>query len=152
MLYSKASQRFHVFRRLKKFFTKKELHIVYNTFVRSLIEYACPVFVGLDQNMSQMLQKLDNRAHRLIYNLYYGSNNVRLCQCKREEIQVRRNERGKKLFRQIASNKSHILHDRITKRMRSQYSVFMCRTLKRKNSFFPYTTALINKDLSRTPP
>ena len=78
----KACRRLHILRRLKLTLSQSELHLVYTLLIRSLLEYASPAFVGINKALQNKIQRVDNRAHRLIYNIYFGSDNVRKCLCE----------------------------------------------------------------------
>ena len=61
----KCCQRMYILRRLRPIFTKDELLLVYFNLIRTLIEYACPVFVGLSSSDSLRLKRLQNRCLRI---------------------------------------------------------------------------------------
>ena len=139
-LKKRANQCFHALRRLKQFLSPGELHVVYTTHIRSVLEYACPVFVGLNKVTNDTLQKVDNRAHRIIF-----GDNPRSCACL--SLQERRNKLSMKLFSKISINSNHLLHKHIPKRLRTKrnlYKNFYCRTQKYSDSFFPFLTRLSN--------
>ena len=137
----KASQRLHILRRLTQLVTQRENHDIHVAIVRSLLEYACPVFVGLNKTLSKKLQQLDNRAHRIIF----GSDKTNWhCSCT--TLQERRMKLSKTTLNHIQKFPQHILHDRLPETLKytKQFSIPFCRTEKRKSSFFPFTTTHIN--------
>ena len=56
LMQNKCLQRMYILRRMKCFVTSRDFVIIYDGLIRSLIEYACPVFFGLSKNDSALLQ------------------------------------------------------------------------------------------------
>lgn len=138
----KASQRLHILRRLTQLVTQRENHDIYIAVVRSLLEYACPVYVGLNKTLSKKLQQLDNRAHRIIF----GSDKANWhCSCT--TLQERRTRLSTDTLNHIQKFPPHILHNRLPDILKytKQFSIPFCRTEKRKMSFFPFTAILVNE-------
>ena len=137
----KASKRLRILRILKPHVSPNELHQVYVTSVRSIFDYACTLLVGLDIGLSKKLQRVDNRAHRIMFGDH------RLCACKDDTLKKRREDLSLASLRKFLSCDEHILDDCLPKpsinpnRLRN----FYCRTEKRRRSFFPFTTELFNK-------
>ena len=63
----KANQQFDAMKLMKPFMTTNELHQVYNATIRSLMEYCCPVFVKLPKVLSQKLERVEGRTHRIMF-------------------------------------------------------------------------------------
>ena len=59
-------------RRLKKFIDRKTLVSVYNAIVRPYFDYCCEVWDVFGETQSKRLQKLQNRAARIIMNMSNG--------------------------------------------------------------------------------
>ena len=139
----KANQRFYLLRKLKKYLPLTELHLLYVSLVRPLLEYASPVFVGLNAKLNNKLQRIDNRAHRIIF-----QNSPRQCHCISNTIQERRITTSKKLFTMIERTDKHILRDLIPCRLpkTNLYRNIFARTHKYKTSFIPYITEHLNND------
>ena len=108
-LVKKANQRLHILRILKQHTTDEELHNIYLGLMRSVLEYASPLFVGLNMTLDTKLQRVANRAHKLIY----GASSCYKCGTLRE----RRMNASLKLFRKIESNSHHILHNKIPEKL-----------------------------------
>lgn len=136
-----ANQRFYALRKLWSYVSSDELHQLYNCYIRSLLEYGSPVFVGLNKKLASILVKIDKRAHRIIYR---DSN--RKCNCDIDEITKRRYKASRKLFEKAENEISHILHDLIPRRHVYSGTVCIpyCRTVKARSSFVPFTSALMN--------
>ena len=127
----KANQRLHILRKLKPFLSSNQLHTVYLTHIRSLFDYCSPVFVGIGKGLDKKLQRIANRAHRLIY-----GNSLRECSCIK--LSQRRELLCQNLFNKILKS-NHILHTKLTKPLRTKPSLLHnmpCRTQKRQ-LFFP---------------
>ena len=138
----RAGQRLHVLRKIKPFLHQDDIHIVYCAIIRSLFDYCCPVFAHLPVNLRNSLQRIEKRAHRLIY----GNQKDIRCACDLDGYTRRREKICWKLFFQIIHNKDHLLHQRTPTPLPSsrRFCNFTCRTSKRQNSFFPYMTLLLN--------
>lgn len=139
-----ANQRFHLLRKLKNLVSRRELHDVYVAIIRSLVEYACPIFIGIKDKYSKELQKINKRAHKIINGA--NNENQKVCTCMKTVLTERRHEISKKLFLNIESNPDHILHNRIPKHLTytQHYQTTYCRTNRRQRSFFVHVAALLN--------
>jgi len=65
----RASQRLYFLRILKKHFGKDKLWYIFFTLIRSLLEYAAPLFMCLPKSVDEWLEKLQRRAHRIMCGL-----------------------------------------------------------------------------------
>ena len=137
----KASKRLRILRVLKPFTTPEELHQVYVTTVRSVFDYACTVFIGLDTGLSKRLQRIDKRAHRI---MFYDKS---ICSCDIDSLKKRRELLSLKMFHEILRTKDHILRDLLPTSLPSgnRLRSFHCRTERRQRSFFPKCTILHNQ-------
>ena len=117
--------------------TSNDLHIVYEATIRSLLEYASPVLVGLSPTLSELLNRIVRRAHCIM-----AHNEDFKCEC--EDLKIRRQRLALKLFLEAESDSTHILHSRIPHRLKhsDQFSVPYCRTCKRQKSFIPCVSLL----------
>lgn len=139
----KCNQRFFILRKLKHLITPDELNSVYTAIIRSVLEYASPCFVGLAKGLERRLERIERRALKLIY-ADKSDDNVFSSQLK-----SRRETASKKLFLKIATNKHHILHKNIPKRLKfsRHFNIKHTRTRKYQQSFFPYVSLLINNQV-----
>ena len=69
-IHTVASRRFYVYRILKAFLlliykSKTDLLSISLSFVRSILEYACPLFVGLDNKNGSILKSIQSRFHNV---------------------------------------------------------------------------------------
>ena len=54
----KSAQRLHVLRKLRAHISPRDLHVVYTSLIRSLLEYASALFGGLNKKLSERLVKV----------------------------------------------------------------------------------------------
>lgn len=139
----RASKRFHFLRKMKCLTCRDELHKIYDSMIRAPLEYCCPVFVHLNRKLSNKIERIDRRAHRIIF-----EEDERRCKCS-GSLEMRRASIACDLFNKAAVTKDHILHNKIPKRLEhtQKYTNQFCRTEKRKSSFFCFTTLLLNGDI-----
>ena len=121
---TKANQRLYILRMLKRIMTKKELWNIYESLIRSILEYAAPMFVKLPKYLIKKLERNQKRAHNIICGYEHT------CECIIANLEDRRLTIRNKLNNKIKKNKSHILHKYI------QRSLPSIRTNKRRDSFF----------------
>ena len=84
----KANQRMHALKQLRPLVSKDDLHMIYTALIRSILEYCCPAFVKLNHRLSHQLQKIDNRALRIIFH----QSDLKTCGCGKDDIKKRREE------------------------------------------------------------
>ena len=65
LIQRKCSQRIYILRRIKQTVNNEEFVIVHNGLIRSLMEYACPAFVGLSSEDAACLENLQKRCLRI---------------------------------------------------------------------------------------
>ena len=143
-IYKRASRRFHFLRTMKSLTTKNELHQIYLAVIRPLLEYCSPVFAHLNKKLRKKIERIDKRAHWIIF-----EDGGRKCNCI-GSLEQRRYTLASQLFRKISTLEDHVLNAKVPKRLRycDKYQNPFCRTERRKNSFFPFMTLLINGDVS----
>ncbi len=141
-----ASRRMYALRIIKPIISKNNLKLVYDGLIRSILEYGSPAFGNLPKGLSDKLEKIQSRCHRLIC----GSSE---CNCDMFlALSERRMEASKKLFRKSSASKTHVLHSIIppqsyrSNRFIQQPSL----TSRYLSSFIPHTTILVNEQCSRT--
>ena len=134
--------RFYAIRVLKDVLCKTDLLNIYKLLVRSVIEYCAPLFIGLNNKNSHILDSIQSRCHNLIC----GFN--RDCNCL-EDLSLRRLQLATNLYTKAANNKSNMLHTLIPNKLGSTYRQPYSRTSRRLNSFIPFVTNAINVTLTR---
>ena len=130
----KCGQRLHIIRRLKSLVPVCKLHDIYSAIIRSVLDYASPVFIGLSKKENDVLKKIRNRAHRIMYN---GTTKCHKC-C--DKLEDRRVVLSRRLFNEIERDCSHLLRDRLPPRfaLSNRYMYPFVRTEKYGRSFFPF--------------
>ena len=106
----KASKRLYFLTQLKRSKVgSRELVQFFVTCIRSLIEYACPVYHdGLPDYLSNDLERIQKRAMHIIYpSLSY---HAALLTTELVPLSQRRQQLTDKLFQQILNDKMHKLH------------------------------------------
>ena len=133
-----CSNRIYPIRKLRPILNKKCLHKMYEQNIRSVIEYAAPVFVGLNADNSNSLENLQKRVLKIIYFPNNPPSTV--------SLNVRRNTLAKNLYLKAHLSRTHSLHHLIPVRMprTSKFRQPPARTTRRLRSFIPFTTDLVN--------
>ena len=149
----KASKRLYVIRVLRRCgLSPSDLLLVYLSLVRSILEYACPVWhTALPKYLSDKIEKVQKRAFRIIYPEADYQTALNTAKCKR--LDDRRHELCCKTFKKIEQPDcclNHLLpplraekHDREL-RNNFNYCLPNCRTERHKNSFIPTMCAISN--------
>ena len=100
----KASCKLSVIRQLRPFLDTPELIKIYNTCVRSVLEYAAPLFVKLQAQQQDSIERIQRRAHKIIC----GDSD---CNCSSFiPLNYRRLMLGMRLFRTLIKDEHHPLH------------------------------------------
>ena len=136
-----ASKRVFILKEMKKIksITKRDLIHVYFSQIRSIIEYNCPVFVGLNTRNNCKLNKLQRRCHRIICG--------KGCSCDLfPNLESRRDDLAMKVFHKMMQP-AHQLNSLMPLFLPSgkRLSFPFCNTLRRKSSFIPMCTLRFNK-------
>ena len=148
---TKASQKLWIMRRLKKFkLNITQLLDVYQKEVRSILEYAVPVWSsGITLKQSNQIEKIQKVAFRIILGHSYMNYEVACTLLSMEPLYIRRIQLcinfGKKdlkknnsLFKKSSKN----IHTRSAPKLVDEYK---CRTKRYENSSLPYLARLLNK-------
>ena len=140
----KSAQHLHILRKLRDLISFDELHLVYISLIRSLLEYASPVFVGLNKKLSKRLEKTDKRAHRIMNGCFAGPYNA--CSCRPHNIHNRRIAVSESLFRSIEDSASHPLLSCVPIRLSKSGKLLIpcAKYVKYHNSFFPFMACHLN--------
>jgi hypothetical protein len=127
-----ASRRIFCLRTLKVIFNRDQLISVYCSVVRSILEYASPVFCKLNQSHIVKINRVQKRVHSLI------CCNLSTCNIL-PDLSDRRLLASKKLFNKITSNNNHLLSDILPRTLPSgRFEIPFCNTTRRQNSFILY--------------
>jgi hypothetical protein len=135
-----CSKRLYALRVLRPLLKKDNLKLIYESIVRSLMEYCSPLFSKPSVRNCDLLTKLQKRAHRIICH--------QDCRCDIfENLNMRRRVASIKFFNSVVNNPNHPLHFLCPPRS-SRSARFLqpvARTSRRLNSFFPATVLRVNK-------
>ena len=100
----RAASRIFIIKQLKPLLDKHDLVLIYNNCIRSILEYAAPLFAGLNSSNAAILENVQNYCHRIIC----GTSR---CSCSHfVPLFYRRVIIGLKLFDSLVNNADHPLH------------------------------------------
>ena len=136
-----CGRRLHLLRRLRSLVSPSELQRVYDAIIRSLFDYVCPVFIGMNKKQASILQRIENRAIRIINS---NPNDGK----KRDLLHDRRLDLGHRLWLEIEKDEAHILRSLLPPRLpRSGHlALSSYRTSTYGNTFFPYFSRYLNSN------
>ena len=138
---STASRKLHILRVLKKYTNRSELIKIYFASVRSSLEYCAPLFGTLPVLLSNDLEHIQYRAHRIICGPQCNCDNF-------TPLSVRRQDQALKLFRSAIKDSSHVLAPILPKLSMSSNRCIqpIAITSRRLDSFIPSTSILYNSN------
>jgi hypothetical protein len=142
---SKISKRLYVLRVLKSVFSHDELVIVFYSIIRSLIEYACPVFLNPGSSLDNKFFVLCKRAYRIIH----GTNTYDCQKCDMLNFVTRRKELTLRLFTEAFMNTNHSLHKLLPRQSSHSRRIILphVRCTRRCNAFVIAGTIMYNEKL-----
>ena len=136
---SQASRNLYIIRVLKYSLSKEQLIMVYNSTIRSILEYASPLFVGLSKKNALKLESVQKRFHRILCGPHCSEH-------KLVSLEVRRKVAATKLFKK-ATSPEHIIrvHDLLPIQSSSgRFILPQIKQTRRLHSFIIFTALLIN--------
>ena len=122
----------------------KDIIIVYTSIIRSILEYACPVWhPGLTAKQTKDIERVQKRCLKLIYPTLSYSEALLLSGL--EELGIRRERITKELFDEI-KHENHVLHSLLPKRnpesLRTRnpypYIIAITKPTRFGRAFIPY--------------
>ena len=151
---SKASQNFWMLIRFKRLgATPDKLLTIYLLKIRSLLEYASPVFhSSLTTEQSNMLESTQKKALAIIYGKDYKSYDTALKLAKIERLDVRRKELSLNFAKKCVKNQRHSMmfpraqNTRTSSRNPRPFIELRCNTTRFFKSAIPAMTRLLNKN------
>lgn len=127
----KAASKLSVIRQLKPFLGESDLVIIFNSCIRSVLEYAAPLFVNLQIKQQDLIERIQQRAHKIIC----GDSD---CDCANFiPLNYRRLMLGMRFFKSLVYDESHPLHY-------LTYRTPMVKNKQRATSFIVTMTQLAN--------
>ena len=142
---SKASKRLYALRILKRSgVPPADLRIVYCSFIRPILEYACPAWhSSLPQKLRDQVEQVQRRATKVILpSLSYSE---RLVELDLVTLNERRESLTRRFYSSVLDSSSRI-HDILPARVEHKYCLrrpralplVKCNTKRLQNSFLPY--------------
>ena len=122
----KCAQRIYILRRMKSFTSDEQFKTIYSALIRSLIEYACPAFIGISRDESKRLQKIQDRCLKIKGDI------------SMTELEIRRRSMAVKIFKGLPGQETFISQLTPSWLPSGRISVPFCRTARRRNAFLPH--------------
>ena len=142
---SMVSSRLYVLRVLRSLLTHDELIQVFNAIVRSIIDYASPVFLNPGKCLDLRISRLCKRAFHIIH-----GHDVKTCaSCNMLNVQERREMLAMRLFMKVKNDRNNVLHKLIpmTSDRSDRLILPHVRTTRRMNGFFVSCSLMYNDRL-----
>ena len=134
-----ASRRLYPLRVLKQCgLSKLDLVTIYYCCIRSILEYASPVFVGIRAELGNKLERVQKRAHKIIC-----GDTCADCSFF-PSLGNRREEAGRNLLEKCTLPTHPLNYICPRKSQSGNFVIPNCRTNRRRNSFFPYMCIKVN--------
>ena len=126
-----------------------ELHQVYISLVRSVLEYASPAYVGLNKKLAGILCKIDKRTHKIMFCWPSSCDSLPVCKCTAETLTRCRLDAAERLFKCIDGHESHLLFTCVPYRLPCSRHFRLPRNLSDKcfHLFFPFMIRNLNNKL-----
>jgi hypothetical protein len=142
----KVSSRLYVLRILKQIFSHDQLVEVFYSSVRSLLEYASPVFMNPGVGLNAKFEALCKRAFRIIHG--YDRNSC--TNCDMLNVDARRRTLSMRLFLQALGNPHHSLYPLLPHQSSRSKRIILphVRCTRRLNSFIISCSLLFNECLT----
>ena len=138
-----ASKRLFLLRLLKPHVSDANLKVIYFGLMRSIMEYAAPLLVGLSKTDAKKLEALQKRFHKLLC----GPDCANQCL---PSLAQRRNMMAAKLYRVASSDNHHLLNPILCRISPSGRYIIPAVTTTRRLSSFVLNVALhINESFKR---
>ena len=143
----KVSRRLYVLRVLKSIFSHDQLVTVFQAIIRSLFDYACPVFLNPGSILNDKFVSLCKRAFRIIH----GSDCVHCDQCDLMNVQARRERLSLRLFTEALEDRRHSLHQLLPHRSQRSGSRLLLPHVRctRRVKAFIFSCALMCRPITR---
>ena len=134
----KASQRLYALRQFKQVIQKTDLVQIHNNLILSVLEYCGPIFLGISEQNSIKLEKVQRRSHRIVCGISCN------CDCF-PLLQNRRKTQALNCFLSM-KDEGHILHELFPRHLPSgaRLAFPFCRTSLRSSSFIPSCITICN--------
>ena len=156
-----ASKRLNVLSALKYKLDRRSLEIMYQSFIRPIVEYGNSVWSNCSDYQSDMLEKIQKRAARIITGgIVRTPTEILYNELGWQSLKERREQQSLTFLHKIVHGDSpaylfqslepQIMHGAKTLRNNRPLREFQCRTQNFHDSFIPKTTRQFNKLNSET--
>jgi len=137
-----ASRRFYALRVLRSALTKEQLILVYNSMLRSVLEYCNPLFLGISITNSNRLDRIQRRFHRLLCGPCCKDECLESLEDRRRTMALR--------FLEKMKDKQHILHHLLPPISNTgRFLLPSRRTNRRSKAFILMASKLSNMNFTR---
>ena len=135
----KASKQFYALRIMRPICSKNQMNHIYHGLVKSLIEYACQVWVALPVHLLNKLRQFVTRCHRVMHGYECACNDI-------PEPSFRILQLATRLFKKAENNLDHPLHHLIPERHihSRRLNIEHCKTSRRQSTFHIHMALLSN--------
>lgn len=127
LIVRRASQRLYFLRILKNNLPTEKIWMVFNGLIRSILEYAAPLFISLPRTVCKQIESIQKRAHKIVC----GIN----CNCILVTLEKRRIDLAMRLFDSIYKHQ-HPLSKYGLPKPKKRFQMPIIRTNVRRDSFF----------------
>jgi hypothetical protein len=139
---SNASRKMFALRFIRPYVNKVEMKLFYVSLVRSILEYCCPLFVGMTSKCVKKLDRVQRRFHRLMC----GSSCDQECL---ESLTSRRRELSLRLLHKMM-HPDHVLHQYLPPLSPSRrFQMPTQNTMRYSMDFIVYTCRMFNASYKR---
>lgn len=139
--------------------TTTQLLTVYETKIRSTLEFAAPVFSsGLTKDQSSKIEMVQKKAMAIMLSYDYNNYESALLQLGLERLDKRRQDLSLRFAIKCSKSNKHKsmfpANPNLRNNMRNPkpYKEFLCNTSRYFNSPIPYLARLLNREMSAHPP
>jgi len=137
----KSSKNLHILRKLRTTLEKKDLILLFYSFILSILEYSYCVYGNLPQKLMKKFKRQINRAHYIIC----GNQCLQNCL---PSIEQRQHNSCLKLLTNVLINKGHKLHELAPRKLTNSNQLIQEKfhSSRRQRQFIPNSIMLFNKE------
>ena len=141
-----VSKRLYVLRILKSLFSHDQLILVFNSIIRSMMDYSSSVFIYPGVGLNADFERLCKRAFRIIH----GFKAAHCDRCAMFDLTERREKLALRLFYKAFNDPNHVLHELLPSQSHRSSRLILpeVKTTRRRNGFV-ISCALLHNGLSR---
>jgi len=137
---SKASKNIYLIKQLKNIIPAKDLNSIFSAKIKSVVEYGLPAIPHISSSSLYLINRLYKRCNNLIFG---NSSSI-------NQTEDKRKHQAFKLFKQIITDPTHILHSFLPTRSKTgRFILPAIPTQRSHDSFFNQCAFLFNLDFVR---